>query len=192
MQRTGFAPLSSTIRVLAVVISAWSVGPAVAQEEQEAGESKPTYITFTLPPNQGTDLFFVNGSLTVAGTYYKATGGQAAFVSDSRGTITPINPPGSTATVVTGLSQDGTIVGWYAQGGATHGFVRDPFGSITTFDVGLPTFLYGINAAGSFIGATTGQAFVRDANGILTMFNVPGSNGTVPSSINQAGEITGL
>jgi len=195
MQRSCFRLWSSLERVIAVLTavltSAWSITPAVAQEEQE-GKSKPAYVTFQLPPNQGIYNMFVNKNLSVTGTYYRSTFGQAAFVRDSHGTITEIKPQGSQATIVAGISADGTIAGWYFQPPTNHGFLRDPKGTITTLDVGISTIVYGISPTGSIVGTQPSQAFVRDAKGTVTIFNVAGSIGTLPSSINQSEEIAGI
>jgi len=202
MQRSFFRLLSSPEPVIAaltavlvsataVLVSAWCIAPTAARAEQQ-GESKPTYITFQLPPNQGIYNLFVNRNLTVTGTYYSYGGPQAAFVRDSHGTITEIKPQGSLATIAAGISADGTIAGWYFQPPTDHGFVRDPDGTVTTLDVGISTILYGINSAGSIIGTQPSQAFVRDVHGTVTMFNLPGSILTVPTSVNQAGEIAGI
>jgi hypothetical protein len=173
-----------------VLVSAWCIAPAAAQEGQQ-GESKPTYITFPLPGTLWLNALFVSRNLTVTGTYI-GPNGQASFVRDSRGTITEIKPQGSQDTIVAGISADGTIAGWYLQLPTNHGFLRDPNGTITTVDVGISTIVYGINSSGSIVGTQPSQGFERDVSGSVTIFEVPGSTGTVPTSISQSGEIAGI
>jgi hypothetical protein len=95
-----------------------------------------------------------------------------------------------------------------AVGGA--GFVRDPQGTITTFQVNdnqqaFHTLAASINGAGSVTGSYNVppeycfHGFVRDPQGTITTFEVDsyctyvqtGEVGTSPSSINSAGAIAG-
>ena len=175
----------------ALLVSAWLIGPAFAQEEQEDG-SQPTYISFQLPANNGFQNLFVNNKMTVAATYYSPAGGQAAFVRDSRGTITQISPPGSVATIVAGINAHGTIAGWYFKPPRYYGFIRDPNGAITTLDIGISTLVDGINTAGTIVGTDPSQAYVRDAEGSITYFSGPGGVSAFPTSVNDAGAIAGI
>jgi hypothetical protein len=56
---------------------------------------------------------------------------------------------------------------------------------------------FSINPAGEVTGASIDAAFaphgfVRDSEGAITTFDVPGALVTVPLSINPAGQVTGL
>src|SRR6476646_7658418 len=49
-------------------------------------------------------------------------------------TFTSFDPPGSTLTLATDINARGQIVGRYLAAGHTHGFLRDPDGTVTTID----------------------------------------------------------
>jgi hypothetical protein len=120
-------------------------------------------------------------------------------------------------TVPRSINAAGDIAGLYlGTDNVFHGFVRAPDGAITTFEApgagtGLDqgTAALSINSAGEITGIYTdtsplkhspivgAHGFVRAANGAITEFDVPGVGttglltGTLPFSINTAGEITG-
>ena len=86
----------------------------------------------------------------------------------------------------------------------SHGFVRNPNGQITTFDVpgAVPhpgtyqgTYPNGINEGGTVVGYLREPAgvhgFVRNPNGDITTFDAPGANATRLYAINQVGAIVG-
>jgi len=98
------------------------------------------------------------------------------------------------------MNQAGEITGFYRdEAEFNHGFVREPDGTITSFDpVGSAnTFSFGVNDS----GATTGYyfdihdyGFIRDAQGNFVTFDasVGGSGfGTYPLAIGDGGEVVG-
>jgi hypothetical protein len=97
------------------------------------------------------------------------------------------------------INKKGEIAGSYSDfAGNGHGFVRDPGGAITTFDVpgSSNTQAFSINDEGAITGIYTvpsgGQhAYVRDPEGNFTTFDPPGSVSTRASSINAGGAVTG-
>jgi len=120
-------------------------------------------------------------------------------------------------TFVTDINNVGTIVGYYIDDHLVHhGFVRDRDGTFTKLDapgagvglvppvmVGHPELISGqgtlassVNDAGTITGyfidaKNIKHGFLRDKLGTFLTFDVPGSGGTVPQSINQSGEVTG-
>lgn len=116
------------------------------------------------------------------------------------------DPPGSTFTVPSGITPDGTIAGYFADAsGTVHGFLRTPNGSSTTFDppgsvMTLPTAM---SPLGEITGiycdaAACGHGFVRAVTGAITTFDAPEplvgpiyDPGGPPPSINPAGTIAG-
>ena len=78
------------------------------------------------------------------------------YYRDSSGTLHfPIDPSGSTATVLFGLNDRNWVVGRYAEsGGATHGLFFIPPNQFATFDYPGSTFtsLNGINDKGVICG----------------------------------------
>jgi len=115
-----------------------------------------------------------------------------------------IDPPGSTETVPQAISENGTIVGDYRDGGgAYHGFVRDQAGNYTSFDApgAIITTPRSINASGIITGefrdgSNRFHGFIRYSNGVIEVFDpsdvsTSSFRGTFPNSINAAGEIVG-
>jgi hypothetical protein len=164
-----------------------------------------------------------------AGNYPGEDGHSSGFTRSRTGGFTTfVYAVGSNyPTVVTGLNASGTVVGYFAQDAGSSSFIRDPDGFWTQFDVPvdvgnqgiLKTNAESINADGVIAGwygavmrpqslpiAATG-GFVRLPQGIVTLFNPPGTIVTSPESgftedggslsaphrlsINQEGTITG-
>ena len=77
----------------------------------------------------------------------------------------------------------------------SHGFLRTPNGTFTTFDVPDATTTYpgAINSRGCVTGYAQipHGAFYRMRNGTFTTFDVPDASATIPSAINPTGVITG-
>ena len=115
------------------------------------------------------------------------------------------------------INDAGVVTGSYFEplqnlfGGNERGFVRGLDGTFVTFDaVASPstpcctwTFPVSINSKGEIVGydndfETVNYAFLRETNGEVTVFDVPGAGttpfmdqGTVAASINEAGTIAG-
>src|SRR2546429_583704 len=130
-------------------------------------------------------------------------------------TITTIDPPNSTFTIAQAINPVGQIVGYYLDGSGIHGFLRQPSGAITSFNVSRDGFQLGtfatfgvipemgiestqaqaINSTGQITGSyNAGNAsvgFLRQPNGTIITFNPPGSSGTIATAINSTGQITG-
>jgi hypothetical protein len=125
-------------------------------------------------------------------------------------TITTIDVPGARDTMPSAINAFGEIVGSYVDANSTsHGFVRSPFGTITTFDApsigdsstGYGTEAAAVNFAGQVVGSVRGvssnvlieRGFVRTAFGAITEFDAaPGALRTEAQAINPEGWIAGL
>lgn len=113
-----------------------------------------------------------------------------------------------------GLNVFGAIASYYIDGSdVVHGFLRAPWGQITTFDVPGESSFYGLGCysdcamglndwgaiTGSYLGAdNVYHGFLRNPDGTFTTFDAPHANtsvgsfsGTFPVSINDQGVITG-
>src|SRR6185295_13749792 len=97
-----------------------------------------------------------NNKKLVVGYYIDATGVLHGYYRDSDGALHfPIDPSGSTATVLFGLNNKNWVVGRYADSaGVTHGLFFTPPNNFFTFDYPGATFtsLNGINAQGLISG----------------------------------------
>jgi hypothetical protein len=134
------------------------------------------------------------------------------------GSFVTFDPPGSTWTVPSGITPDGTITGSYCDTAAcalqfgfvgAHGFLRDKNGGLTTFDPpgSTQTLPTSVTPSGEIVGAYCDQAgcarqhgFVRARDGTFTTFDAPGVSsieapiynpGGPPPGINPAGAIAG-
>ena len=122
-----------------------------------------------------------------------AVAGVAVFLSASASaqTYTTFTVPGAAATIPTGIDGDGTVTGYYNDGGDTpHGFVRAADGTITTFDPegSIYTQPSAIDKNGTIVGtyATTGNVyhgFVRAPDGTFTTFDPKRSEDTFVTAV---------
>jgi len=116
--------------------------------------------------------------------------------------LVTFDPPGSLKTIPFSINVSKSVTGYYYDGVANHGFVRNGrSGAIATFDAGgqgVYTFPYSINDGGAIAGYTNQtdgyvHSFVRDAQGAITTFDPPGAVfGSEAWSINQDGTTAGL
>lgn len=114
-------------------------------------------------------------------------------------------------TEVVSINSRGASTGYVIDSGyGTHGFVRNPNGTITVFDApgANPTiggtYPLSINDRGviagiSFDSYAVAHGFLRESGGSFTVFDAPGVSpgtgnyvGTEPQSINARGEIAGV
>ena len=157
----------------------------------------------------------INNSGTVAGFYRMmenpANLGFIAGLGSELITITP--PVPATGSVVNALNDVGVSAGYFAYGLKNVGFVRAPDGNITPFEARTepvdPRFTpqtepEAINDAGTIAGgfnylvcswgckAVGRKAFVRTADGTVTLYNVGGNRAyTSVTAINNLGQVTG-
>ena len=119
-------------------------------------------------PGQGTRAYAVNPDGTIAGFFFDSLTVGHGYVRSRNGVITVFDAPGAgtgpgQGTIVFSpeiLSNEGEIAGHYIDsGGASHGFLRDENGVITTFDApgagtspGQGTLSFGIKKNGENTG----------------------------------------
>ena len=128
-----------------------------------------TLTSLSVPGAAGTFAYEINNSeeLTV-GYFIDSTAILHGYYRDASGALHfPIDPTGSTATVLFGLNDRNWVVGRYADSaGATHGLFFIPPNQFSTFDFPGSTFtsLNGINDKGVICGRYV------DASGIAHGF----------------------
>lgn len=123
--------------------------------------------------------------------------------------IETFDAPGSSATSPAAVNEFGRITGSFQDAGRrSHGFVRSPFGTFTTFDAPSPgndatganTIPLAINSAGQIAGGVYAardgvlveRGFVRNEYGTITEFDAaPGALQTTAQAINAHGWIGG-
>ena len=127
--------------------------------------------------HRGTIPLSINSGGIIAGiyttgTYQNGTHPYHGFMRAANGTITTFDAPGAGTNTAQGtapsaINASGTITGTYADSsGAEHGFIRDTSGTFTSFDAP------GAGTSGNGIGLK--------------------SEGTIPVSIDSAGDISGV
>src|SRR5207248_268463 len=128
-----------------------------------------TLTSFSVPGAAGTFAYEINNSEElVVGYFIDGSGVVHGYYRDANGALHfPIDPSGSTTTVLFGLNDRNWVVGRYADGaGATHGLFFIPPNQFATFDYPGSTFtsLNGINDKGVICGRYV------DASGIAHGF----------------------
>jgi len=143
-----------------------------------------TITSFSVPGAIQTLAYEINNSKQlVVGYYIDGSGIVHGYYRDATGTLHfPIDPSGSTATVLFGLNDKNWVVGRYADSsGVTHGVFFVPPNNFFTFDYPGSTFtsLNGINDKGFICGRYV------DASGIARGFlarvrGIPPTNAAGP------------
>jgi uncharacterized membrane protein len=143
-----------------------------------------TLTSWSVPGAALTLAYEINNNkkLTV-GYYIDAAGILHGYYRDANGALHfPIDPPGSTATVLFGLNNRNWVVGRYGDSsGATHGVFFVPPNNFFTFDFPGSTFtsLNGISSQGNIVGRYV------DASGIAHGFlaRIKGTPPTTPAGV---------
>jgi hypothetical protein len=139
-----------------------------------------TITSFSVPGALLTLAYQINNSKQlVVGYYIDSSGILHGYFRDANGALHfPIDPSGSTATILFGLNDRNWVVGRYADSsGVTHGLFFLPPNNFFTFDFPGSTFtsLNGINAQGFICGRCI------DASGIAHGF-IARVRGTPPAT----------
>ncbi len=120
-----------------------------------------TDINGLLPTNLNSQATGINDAGTAVGFYLPASGPDASLgFLDVGGTISTIDPFGSTNTAALGIADSGETVGFYTDAnGVQHGYT-DIGGSFASFDPAgsVNTTINGVNDLGQLVG------FYTDAN----------------------------
>ena len=120
-----------------------------------------TDINGLLPANLNSQATGINDAGTATGFYLPASGPDTSLgFLDTSGTISTIDPFGSTNTAALGIANSDEIVGFYTDaGGVQHGYT-DIGGSFASFDPAgsVNTTINGVNDLGQLVG------FYTDAN----------------------------
>lgn len=167
--------------------------------------------TFMVPNSIFTLATAVNAEGLVVGDYAYLDGGidgtylQVGFRRSPDGTLTDILSIGVVGEV-NGVNNQGTVVGdFLSEEEVWTSFLETPNGTTTTFDAlgtainpgPTGTRAKAINAKGQIAGYygdptdNLQHGYIRQPNGSVVHFDVPGATITDPASINNAGEVVG-
>lgn len=167
-----------------------------------------TFTTFN-PGGTSRSAVGINNAGVTVGGLDTANGAWRRATDGTETAFTYNGDPGDIilSTNATDILNDGTIIGHsvLSSGGnlAGRGWLSTD-GGITFSDIAAPgfslTFAWGGNDAGLVVGdvsdspsLTLRTGFVLDrSSGTYTYFNVPGADWTVPTGINEAGQIAGF
>ncbi len=163
-----------------------------------------TYTIFDPTNSVETLVHGMNNKGATVGFYYNPNVADFGFVRSPNGKIVDIVYPGAktSTTVAVAINDVDVIVGTYIDGATGYiiGFVRygsQNLQSIQVSGTAGNTYPSGINAGGVITGSyansndNVSHGFVRDAGGVVTTFDYPGSDATYAMGINVGGEITG-
>jgi hypothetical protein len=153
-----------------------------------------TLTSFSVPGASLTLAYEINNSnQLVVGYYIDSSGILHGYFRDANGALHfPIDPSGSTGTILFGLNNRNWVVGRYADSsGVTHGLFFVPPNQFSTFDYPGSTFtsLNGINDKGFICGRYVDASGI--AHGFLarvtgtppTKCGGPGNEGTQPVAL---------
>lgn len=168
-----------------------------------------TYSTFEVPEAapEGLSIQGINNSGVTDGYLTDTSGNLKGFVRNAKGDINllvdPLDTTTPTATVAYGLNNGNTVVGYFFDTADSlyYGYFLNT-GTYSTYIVpnqpaGTDISVGGINNSGSFCGIvlqppyTTYQIFVS-LNGVVTVFQVEGSDNENCFGINDSGTAVGF
>jgi hypothetical protein len=183
------------------------------------------FTTFDPPGADVTDAYYgseansMNQQGAITGFYVDEYTVFHGFLRDPSGHFTTFDAPGADLTHGDGngtfplnINQEGAIAGYYIDvSGVSHGFLRSPGGTFTTFNApgagtssGQGTYTAGTIAlndafviTGSYLDASNVyHGFVRAADGTITTYNVTGAGtgalqGTGNAGLNDLGVTMG-
>src|SRR5581483_1827683 len=150
-----------------------------------------TLTSWSIPDALSTFAYEINNNRKlVVGYFIDPAGILHGYYRDANGALHfPIDPSGSTGTVLFGLNNKNWVVGRYADSaGATHGLFFTPPNNFFTFDFPGSTFtsLNGINSQGTICGRYV------DASGIAHGFlaRVQGTPPTTATSMQMKANVS--
>ena len=177
------------------------------QSQVPASVDHASYVFFDAPNALSTTVVSNNNGGEVIGYLKDASGATRGFVREPKGEITVFDASKTASeTMPAAINESGDVAGFFFDPTTgIHSFLRNAQGNITVFEVpqlcgnAPPTgFAMAIDNRGDIAGyiipcplADTWVGFVRDPQGEITIF-APITNGSVPTGINQRGDITGV
>ena len=196
------APAGSPTPVAAIGINDAGaiVGGAFGASGSEVGFilNGGVYSFFSYPGAANTEARGIGEGGLVSGYTYDAVSNLQPFIYDpSTTTYTPITPANMVPqgnNIAQGFNAAGQLVGSATISGVgISGFLRQPNGTITTFQIGgQTTQARDINDAEEIVGITLTHGFVGPLGGPFELVDFPGASFTAFEGINDSGEISGF
>jgi hypothetical protein len=201
--------VATVIAVLSVMGVGFFSLTASAQEESHIITFQAPGADTTPGSFDGTFADSINNARAITGYYLDANNVFYGFLRSREGKFTTFQAPGAdttpgsfSGTNPTSINDLGAITGYYLDAnGVNHGFLRNPKGEFTTFDVsgagGYGSFPIFISREGAIVGYYTNsifnfQAFLRHPDGTFKTFVGPGACDTGTSTGCYGNEATNI
>ena len=184
-------------KVLCLLMSVFFIAATATAAFAQTGKCSFQKISFPPPATNGTPVA-LNDLGGIAGTFVDSKNASHGFLF-YQGRLTTFMFPGSLGTTVSDMSRNGIIVGQYfSADGKGHSYMVHAGGFHEITLPGHPNADFtvtGVNSNGDIVGAINSQTLPANGyvlhNGKLTFLLVPGSDVTLPTSINDEGVVVG-
>lgn len=183
---------------MSVCFIAATATAASAQAASTTGKCAFQKLSFPPPATNGNPVS-LNDLGGIAGSFTDSKNVSHGFLL-FQGRLTTFMFPGSSSTTVTDMSRNGIIVGDFSVAGDPRGhhYMVHAGGFHEIKLPGLPNADFtvtGVNSNGDVVGAINSQTLPANGyvlhNGKITLLLVPGSDVTLPTSINDEGVVVG-
>ena len=164
-------------------------------------ETNGQFTLLAVPGSQGGEPVGINDKGVVVGNFDTTASNGSAIPHGflySNGTYKIVNAPGAFETALLGINNLGQVVGSdVIQTTTGTGFIGQDFiyfnGLFSDFSIPCPgAQITGINDLEQIVGTCGSSGFIFDlSTGSFTLVNVPGAVSTMPTDINDAGQIVG-
>lgn len=184
-------------KVLSLLMSVCFIAATATAAFAQTGKCSFQKISFPPPATNGQPAA-LNDLGGIAGTFLDSKRVSHGFLF-YQGRLTTFMFPGSSGTTVTDMSRNGIIVGQYfTADGKGHAYMVHAGGFHEITLPGHPNTDFtvtGVNSNGDVVGAINSQTLPANGyvlhNGKVTLLLVPGSDVTLPTSINDQGVVVG-
>jgi hypothetical protein len=159
-----------------------------------------TYFPYNESGCKDTQVNGIDDLGDLAGSCFESGKSKGWFSFNNTGTTTFFTVPGATSTFVAAINSSGQVAGSYTGGPHIVGYVRTSTGGITTYDQGLPTWVFGLSdvsnrgdqwVAGYFENPDGSFHGFLNLNGTNTQIDAPGAKSTVILGVNVKGWFVG-
>src|ERR1051326_6288879 len=185
-------------KVLSLLLSVCFIAATATAAFAQTGKCSFQKLSFPPPATNGQPVA-LNDLGGIAGTFVDSKNVSHGFLF-YQGRLTTFKFPGSSGTTVADMSRNGIIVGDFTVAGdpREHHYMVHAGGFREITLPGHPNADFtvtGVNSNGDVVGAINSQTLPADGyvlhNGKLTLLLVPGSDVTLPTSINDQGVVVG-
>lgn len=185
-------------KVLCLLISAFFIAATATAAFAQTEKCSFQKLNFPPPATNGSPVA-LNDLGGIAGTFGDSKNVSHGFLL-YQGKLTTFMFPGSSGTTVTDMSRNGIIVGDFSVAGdpKVHHYMVHAGGFHEITLPGHPSADFtvtGVNSNGDVVGTINSKTLPNNGyvlhNGKITLLLVPGSDITLPTSINDQGAVVG-